>query len=134
MNYRKIPTASMMYTRLQYHTNTIVGKHGIQTFKFVVVVYLFLLLSFDDFVPVNACPLLFLDKWFVHIYLNANFGWATNVSTCHDNLYIENCCIAHIYIYIIWGQRLWFNLVYVSIVWNDKEQIWEIMILLYSLW
>ena len=62
MNYRKIPTASMMYTRLQYHTNTIVGKHCIQTFKFVVVVYLFLLLSFDDFVPVNACPLLFLDK------------------------------------------------------------------------
>ena len=123
MNYRKIPTASMMYTRLQYHTNTIVGKHGIQTFKFVVVVYLFLLLSFDDFVPVNACPLLFLDKWFVHIYLNANFGWATNVSTCHDNLYIENCCIAHIYI-------LWFYYIPCGkchpMSWTKTMQVWPL--------
>ena len=49
-----------------------VGKHGIQTFEVVVVVLLLLLLSFDVFVPTCAHPLLFLDEWFVHIYLNAN--------------------------------------------------------------
>ena len=33
---------------------------------------LFLLLSFDDFVPTSAHPLLVLDKWFVYMYLNVS--------------------------------------------------------------
>jgi hypothetical protein len=36
----------------------------------VVVVLLILLLSFDVFIPKSAHPLLYLDKWFVQIYLN----------------------------------------------------------------
>ena len=52
----------------------VVGEHGIQTFEVVVVVLsLLLLLSFDVFVPTSAHPLLFVDKWFVQIYLNVNF-------------------------------------------------------------
>ena len=35
-----IPTASMTYTRSQNYTNMVVGEHGIQTFKVVVVVLL----------------------------------------------------------------------------------------------
>ena len=72
-----IPTANMRYTRLQNYTNMVVGKHGIQTFKVVVVVLLLLLLSFDVFVPTSAHPLLFLDKWFVQIYLNVNSIYTT---------------------------------------------------------
>ena len=33
-----IPTANMMYTRLQNYTNMMVGEHGIQTFEIMVVV------------------------------------------------------------------------------------------------
>ena len=40
-----------------------VGEHGIQTFKVVVVVV---------FHPINAHPLLFLEKWFLQIYLNVS--------------------------------------------------------------
>ena len=59
----------MMYTRLQNYTNTVVGKHGIQTFKVVIVVLLLLLFSpLDVFVPTSADSLLFLDKWFVQTY------------------------------------------------------------------
>ena len=50
----------------------VVGEHGIQTFRIVVVMLLLLLLSFDVFVPTSAHSLLFLDKWFVQIYVNAN--------------------------------------------------------------
>jgi hypothetical protein len=39
----------------------VVGKHGIQLLKVVVVV------------PTSAHPLLFLDKWFVQIYLNVSY-------------------------------------------------------------
>ena len=63
-----IPTANMTYTRLHNYTNMVGGEHGIHTFEVVVVV----LLSFDVFVPKNAHPLLFLDKWFVQIYLNVS--------------------------------------------------------------
>ena len=49
-----------------------VDKHGIQTFKIVVVVLLRLLVLFDFFVPKSAHPLLFLDRWFVEIYLNVS--------------------------------------------------------------
>jgi hypothetical protein len=59
-----------MYTRSQNWTNLVVGKHEIQTFEVVVVVLLFLLLSFGVFVPTNAHPLVFIDKWFAQIYLN----------------------------------------------------------------
>ena len=39
------------YTRLQNYMNMVVGKHGIQTIKVVVVVLLLSMLSFDVFVP-----------------------------------------------------------------------------------
>ena len=61
------PSANMTYTR---HTNMEVDKHEIQTLKVVVVVLLLLLLSFDVFDPTSAHPFLFLDTWFVQIYLN----------------------------------------------------------------
>ena len=45
----------------------VVGEHGTQTSK-IVVIFLLLLL-FDVFVPASLKLLLFLDKWFVQIYL-----------------------------------------------------------------
>ena len=65
-----IPIANMTYTRSQYYLDMVVGEHGIQMFKVVVVVFLVLLLSFDVFVSTSAHPLLFLDKWCLHVYLN----------------------------------------------------------------
>jgi len=67
-----IPTVIMMYTRSQNYTNMVVGKHGIQTFEAGVVLLLLLLLLFDVFGP-HKCTLLFLDKWFVQIYLNVDY-------------------------------------------------------------
>ena len=61
-----------MYTRSQNYTNKMVGKHGIQTFKVVVVVLLLWLLSFDVFVPRSTHPLLLFDNWFVQMYLIIN--------------------------------------------------------------
>ena len=58
---------NMTYTKLQNYTNVMVGKHGIQTSKVVVVVLL--LFSIDVFVLTSAHPLLILDGWFVQIYL-----------------------------------------------------------------
>ena len=59
MNFGRFPT-NMTYSRLQYHTNiTMVGEHGIQTFKVVVVVLLLFLLLFDVFVLTSAHPLFF---------------------------------------------------------------------------
>ena len=55
----KVSTANLMYTRLQNYTNMVVGEHGIQTFKVLVVVLLLLLLSFDVFVPTSAYPSVF---------------------------------------------------------------------------
>ena len=49
-----IPTANMTYTRSQNYTNKVVGEHGIQTFEVVIIVLLFLLLSFDVLVPTSA--------------------------------------------------------------------------------
>jgi hypothetical protein len=66
-----IPTADMTYTRLQNYTNVMVGKHGIQTFKVMVVVLLLFLSSFDVFVLTDAHPLLILGMWFVQIYLTS---------------------------------------------------------------
>ena len=63
----------MMYTRLQNHTYMVVDEHGMQTFKVVVVVLLFLVLSFDVFVPTCVQTLLFLKKWFVKILLIVNY-------------------------------------------------------------
>ena len=57
-----IPTAAMTYTRSQNYTNIAVGKHGIQTFKVVVVMMLHLRLSFYVFVPTSAHPLSIMDK------------------------------------------------------------------------
>ena len=36
--------------------------------------HLKLWLSFDVFVPTSAHPLLFVDKWFVQIYLKVSYG------------------------------------------------------------
>jgi hypothetical protein len=53
----------------------VVGRHGIQTCEVVVVALLLLLLSlFDVFVPVSAHPLLFLEKWYVQIYLSVGYN------------------------------------------------------------
>ena len=60
----------MMYTRVQNYTNMVVGEHGMQKFKGMVIMLLLLLLLIDVLVPTSAHPLLFLDKWFVQIYLN----------------------------------------------------------------
>lgn len=56
----------MMSSKLQNHTNRVVGKHGIQTFKDVVVLMLVLLL-FDVYVFPNANPLLYF-QWVVCPY------------------------------------------------------------------
>ena len=72
----------MTYTLSQNYTNMVVGEHGIQTFKDVVVVLLVLLvllLSFDVFVPKSTHPLLILDKWGVQIYFNVNLVYSTKV-------------------------------------------------------
>ena len=53
-----IPTANMMYTRLQNYTDMVFGKHGKQTFEGVVVV----LLLFDVFFLTSAQPFLLLVK------------------------------------------------------------------------
>ena len=65
-------TTNMTYTRLQNYTNMIVDKHKIQTLKVVVVVLLLLVLSVDVFDPTSAHLLLFLDRWFVQIYISIN--------------------------------------------------------------
>ena len=70
-----IPTANMTYIRLENYTNMVVGEHmEYKTFEVVVVVLLFVMLWFDVFVHVGAHPLLFLDKWYVWIYLNVNLA------------------------------------------------------------
>ena len=66
-----IITSNMTYTRSQNYTNLVAGEHEKLTFKVVTFVLLLLLLLFDIFVPTKY-PLLFLDKWFVQIYLNTN--------------------------------------------------------------
>ena len=71
-NFWTFPTANAMYTRSQNDTNMVVGKHGICTFKVVVVVLLLWSLTFDVFVSTSARPFLFWDKWFVGLYLNVS--------------------------------------------------------------
>jgi hypothetical protein len=56
------PVANITYIRLQKYTNRVVGKHEIQSFK--IVIFMSLFLSFDDFVPKSAHPLLFSSKRF----------------------------------------------------------------------
>jgi hypothetical protein len=51
-----IPTANMMYTRLQKYTSMVVGEHGIQTFKVVVGMLLCMLFSFDVLSPPLHIP------------------------------------------------------------------------------
>jgi hypothetical protein len=57
-----ILTANMTYTRSQNYTNIVIGEHRVQDFEVVVVVLLFLLLSFDVFIPTSAHPLIFLTS------------------------------------------------------------------------
>ena len=57
-----LPTINTTYIRLQNHTNLIVGEHGIQTFKTVVVVVLLLLLSFDVFSPHMGTSLIIFEQ------------------------------------------------------------------------
>ena len=63
----------MAYIRSQNYINIVVGEHEIQTFEVAVVVLLVLLLQFDIFIPTSTHLLLFLDKWFVQMYLNVGF-------------------------------------------------------------
>ena len=44
----------MMYSRMQNYTSMVVGKHGKQTFKVVVVMLWLWLLSLKIFVPTSA--------------------------------------------------------------------------------
>ena len=60
---------NMTYTRSQNYTNVVVGKLEIQTFKVVIATFWCCCLIFS---PTNAHLLLFLDKWFVQIYLNVS--------------------------------------------------------------
>jgi hypothetical protein len=57
-----LTTNMVVYTILQNYTSMVVDKHGIQTFKVLVVVLLLLLLSFDVLVPTNSSPLVFMNK------------------------------------------------------------------------
>jgi hypothetical protein len=61
-----IATANMMYIKSQNHTNMVVGKHGIQILKVVVVVMLLLMLSIDGFCPYKCTSRINLDKWFAY--------------------------------------------------------------------
>ena len=54
-----ISIVNMMYTRSQNFTNMVVGQHGIQTFKVVLVVLLLLLLSLDILSPQVHIPYYF---------------------------------------------------------------------------
>jgi hypothetical protein len=45
-----------------------------KAFKVVIVMLLLLLLLFDIFILRSVHPLIFLDKWFVQIYLNVSYG------------------------------------------------------------
>ena len=58
----------------------VVGEHGIQTFKVVIVVCLTFMLSFDFLSPQVHIPLLDLDNWFVHIYLYIYFEGFVNIN------------------------------------------------------
>jgi hypothetical protein len=60
------PLAHGLTIGSQNNTNMTVGEHEI-TFEVVVIVLLF-----DVFVPMNAHPLLLLNKQFVQIYLNVS--------------------------------------------------------------
>ena len=71
--FRTIPIINIMYIRSHKYTNMMVGEHGLQTFKVVVVVLLFLVLLFDVFCSTSAHPLSFLDKFFIQIYWNGSF-------------------------------------------------------------
>ena len=71
-----ISTINVTCTRFQNHTNMVIDKHGMQTSELVVVVLLLLLVSsFDIFVSTSAHPLLFLDEWFIQIYLNVSLEY-----------------------------------------------------------
>ena len=52
----------MTYTKPQNYTNMMVGEHGIQTLKIMIVMLLLLLLFFDVFVHISAHSLLFMTS------------------------------------------------------------------------
>ena len=58
---------------LQNYTNVVVGEHGIQISKVMIVVLFLLLFSFDVFIPTSASSLLFMAKWLVQMYLNVSY-------------------------------------------------------------
>ena len=62
-----------------------IGEHETQTFE-VMIVVLFLLMSFDIFIPTNAHPLLLLNKWLVKMHLNVN---STFIERCHYELGLD---------------------------------------------
>jgi len=68
-----ISPVNMMYIRLQKYTSMMVDEHLIQISESVIVLLLFLLLSFDVLVLTRAHFLLILDEWFVQIYVNVRY-------------------------------------------------------------
>ena len=52
----------------QNYTNMVIGEHGIQTFKVVVILLLLLVLSFDVLVLKSANPLLLRGHVIVKLY------------------------------------------------------------------
>jgi hypothetical protein len=57
-----MPTANLTYGKSQNFTNIMIGKHGLRTFKVVLVVLLPLLLAFDVFSPQMHIPYYFLSS------------------------------------------------------------------------
>lgn len=89
-----ILNTNLTYTRFQIYRNMVDGEHSKLTFKVdVVVVLLFLLFSFDVSIP-QACILVILYKWFVHIYLNGSYKIDITYEIKHMSS--TNNCISHV--------------------------------------
>ena len=78
-----IPTVNITYISFWTYTSMVVGEHGIQTFKVVVVVLFAFGIVIWCFCPHKCTSLSFLDKQFVQIYFN--------VSSLHPNLFEISC-------------------------------------------
>ena len=62
----------MTYTRSQNRTNMVADENGIQTFEVVVEHCVIVFVVIWCFSPHNYTSFIFLDKWFVQIYLKVD--------------------------------------------------------------
>ena len=62
----------MTCTRLQNHKNMVVGEHRLQNIRRCGCCGVAFAIVIDVFVPTCAHPLLFLERWFLQIFLNIN--------------------------------------------------------------